>query len=127
MADDSRAREGGWRRRHLLRERGWVGALVLIGIGVILLMENLGLPVPDNWWALLLLVPAAAAFLSAWRTYNREERVTTASAGPFAGGIVLVALAVIFLLNFQINWDLIGPVALILIGLGILARYFRRP
>ena len=111
-------------RRH--RERGWVAALILIGIGVVLLLQNFGFAVPHNWWALFLLVPALAAFAGAWATYQREGRLTTAAIGPLVGGVVLVALTIIFLLELTINWDLIGPVALILIGLGILARYYQR-
>jgi hypothetical protein len=125
MSDEFRAGEGGGRRR-FFRERGWIAALILIGIGVVLLLQNLGLAVPHNWWALFLLIPAVAAFMSALRTYNREGRITRASLAPFAGGVVLVVLAVIFLLELKINWDLIGPIALILIGLGILARYYQR-
>ena len=112
-------------RRH--RERGWIGALILIGIGVVLLLQNLGFAVPHNWWAVFLLVPAVVAFASAFTSYNREGRLTAGAAGSFIGGVVLVALTIIFLLELSINWDLIGPIALILIGLGILARYYQRP
>ncbi len=112
------------RRHH--RERGWIVALVLIAIGVVLLLQNFGLTAPHNWWALLLLVPAAAAFANAFTTYNREGRLTTKAIGPFIGGVVLVALTIVFLLELTINWNLIGPAALILIGLGILARYYQR-
>jgi drug/metabolite transporter (DMT)-like permease len=122
MSDEFRE-EGPRRRRG---ERGWIAALILIGIGVVLLLQNLGLAIPHNWWAFVLLVPAAVAFYSAFRIYGRERRVTAAGIGPFLGGIVLVVLAVIFLLDLQI-WDWAGPIALILIGLGLLARYYQRP
>jgi drug/metabolite transporter (DMT)-like permease len=111
-------------RRH--RERGWIAALILIGIGVVLLLQNFGFTVPHNWWALFLLIPAVVAFANAFATYNREGRLTTAAIGPFVGGVVLVALTIVFLLELTINWDLIGPIALILIGLGILARHYQR-
>ncbi len=113
------------RRPRRRGERGWIAALILIGIGVILLLQDLGLAIPHNWWALFLLIPAAAAFYSGMRIYNRERRLTAASIGPLIGGIALVVLAVIFLLDLQI-WDWAGPIALILIGLGILARYYQR-
>jgi len=117
-------REEGRPRRH--GERGWIAALILIGIGVVLLLQNLGLAVPHNWWALFLLIPAGAGFYGALRIYRREGRLTAASIGPFTGGVALVVLAVIFLLDLQI-WNWVGPIALILIGLGILARYYQRP
>ncbi len=114
------------RRPHRHRERGFIGALILIGIGVVLLLQNLGFAIPHNWWAVFLLVPAAVAFASAFATYNREGRLTAAATGSFIGGVILVALTIIFLLQLKINWDLIGPVALILIGLGLLARHYQR-
>jgi len=126
MSDDPHTGDEGWRRRGYWRERGWVGGLILVAVGVILLLQNLGLWIPHNWWAVLLLVPAVAAFMSAARTYRRQGRITSASIAPFAGDLVLVILAVAFLLELELNWDLIGPLALILIGIGILARYVRR-
>ena len=126
MSDHLDAGQDRTHRRLRGRDRGWVVALILIAIGVILLLENLGFVAPPNWWAVLLLIPAAGGFASAWRTYNREGRPTVASAGPFIGGVALVVLAIIFLLDLKMNWDLIGPIALILLGLGLLARTYRR-
>jgi hypothetical protein len=101
--------------------RIWV-ALILIGIGAILVLQQIGVTVPSAWWALLLLIPAAAGLFAAWRSYGREGRVTTASAGPFAGAVALVIVMLAFLAGIAINWNLIGPIALVLLGIGMLMR-----
>ncbi len=119
MSDRMETRGG---RRHF--GRVWV-ALILIGIGGVLTLRNLGFTLPHNWWSLILLIPAVAAGWAAWRAYNREGRVTAASAGPFAGAVALLLLIVAFLLDASVNWDLIGPIVLILLGLGMLARRFQ--
>ncbi len=124
MSDDSHA-GGQDARRRFFRDRGWIAAIILVVIGVILLLQNLGLAVPHNWWALFLLIPAGVALMSGMRAYNRDGGLTAASIGPFVGALVLVALTAVFLLDLEI-WKWVGPIALILIGLGILARYVRR-
>jgi hypothetical protein len=113
-------------RHHFFRDRGWIGGLIVIAIGVVLLLENFGVTVPQNGWALFLFIPAAFAYANALQAYRRDGGLTTASIGSFVGGTVLVVLAVVFLLELTINWDLIGPIALILIGLGVLARHYRQ-
>lgn len=102
-------------------------ALILIGIGAILLLQQFGVTVPNAWWALLLLVPAVAALFAAWRSYDREGRVTMASAGPFAGAVALVMVTLAFVAGISINWNLIGPIVLVLLGVGLLLRRRPRP
>jgi hypothetical protein len=98
--------------------------LILILIGGLLLMQAFGVTLPSRWWALLLLVPAAIALVVAWITYRREQRLSLASAAPFAGAVALVLLTLVILADIAITWSVIGPVALILVGAGLLGRGF---
>src|SRR5258707_6548623 len=77
-------REERWKRGvewHEARWGGngpWIGGLLLIGLGIIFLLQNFGFPLPHNWWAVILLVPAAFAFSSAWSNYQKAGRQVTA-------------------------------------------------
>jgi surface polysaccharide O-acyltransferase-like enzyme len=101
--------------------RVWT-ALILIVLGVLLLLEAFGVMLPSRWWALLLLVPAVIAVFAAWRIYRRDGTVALASAAPFAGAVVLALLTLAILLDIAINWNVIGPIALILVGADMLRR-----
>ena len=46
--------------------------------------------------------------------------------GSLMIGVLLVALAVVFLLDVSINWNLLWPVILIVVGIAVLARPRRR-
>jgi hypothetical protein len=114
---------GDGRRRH--KGLGWVGALILIGIGLIFLLRGLGFQLPSNLWAVILLVPALASLVTAWRLYGQHGgKVTYQVLGPLVGGLVLLALAVVFLLDIPVNWEVLWPIGLIAIGVGALARNF---
>jgi hypothetical protein len=104
-----------------MRSGGWMVGLVLIAIGAIFLLQEAGLPVlVGNWWALFILIPAVAAFASAWRLYRQEGRLTAQSIGLLTGGLVPLAIALIFLFNFDFGsaW----PVLLLVMGAGLLLR-----
>jgi hypothetical protein len=101
-------------------------ALILIALGIVLLLQAFGVTLPSRWWSLLLLIPAALASFAAWRTYRHAGGVTIASAAPFTGAVVLVLLTLAILANITINWNVIGPVALILVGGGLLSRSVRQ-
>ena len=110
------------------RRRGdgaWIGALVLIAIGAIFFLRNFGLELPQNWWALFILIPAVGSLGNAGRLYAREG-LSGAALGSLITGIGFVALTGIFIFGIDINWDLIWPVIPIVIGLGVLARSYGR-
>ena len=118
-------REERWKHRrewHEARWGGngpWVGGLLLIGLGLVFLLQNFGFPLPHNWWAVVLLVPAAFAFSSAWSGYQKSGRQVTASVrGALVGGSILTALAIVFFLDVDLGkfW----PVILIIIGVAVL-------
>jgi hypothetical protein len=97
-------------------------AVVLIVIGVVFLIKNMGW-VGDNWsfnnwWALFILIPAVGSFGNAWSSYVSAGRHLTASAGrSLMFGVLFVAITVIFLL--ELDWDKVWPIILIIIGLGL--------
>jgi surface polysaccharide O-acyltransferase-like enzyme len=103
--------------------RVWT-ALILIVIGVLLLLQAFGMTLPNRWWALLFLVPGAVALFAGWSVYQREGRVTIGSAAPFAGAVALVLLTLAILADIAVNWNVIGPLALIAVGTGMLTRRF---
>ena len=105
------------------RNEAWIGAVVLIGLGVVFLLQNFGLFRIGNWWALFILLGTAGAWGSAWRIYqNNGRRVTPAVTGAFIGGLFPLAVALIFL--FNMNWGTIWPIFLIIAGVAVLSKSF---
>ena len=103
------------------RSGAWIGAVVLIGLGVVFLLQNFGLLRTGNWWALFILLGTAGAWASAWRIYQTNgRRVNGAVTGAFIGGLFPLAVALIFL--FDLNWGTIWPVFLIIAGIAALTR-----
>ncbi len=102
-----------------------LGGLILLGLGVIFLLRNLGVDLPfiGNWWALFILIPAMGSFDRAWRSYQRNGgRLTSEVTGPFVGAMALSLVAVTFL--FDMRWRIMLPVFLILTGVGALLTAF---
>jgi predicted membrane protein len=111
------ARREHWRGRH-----SGVGGLlvgtIFAGIGVLLLLQNLGiLYVDDLWqyWPVILIVLGVS------------RAATSYAMGGRIGGGVMIAVGTIFLLhNLDIIhgnvWNFFWPVILICVGLGMLAR-----
>jgi hypothetical protein len=97
---------------------GWIGGIVLLLLGGVLLLQNFGVVYAFNWWALFILIPALGAFGAAWTVYRQTGHLGAAARGSLLGGILLLMVAAAFLLN--LNWALVGPVLLILAGFGVL-------
>jgi putative effector of murein hydrolase len=98
---------------------GWIVGLVLIAFGGVFLLQNAGFAVlPDNWWALFILIPAVAAFASAWTLYQQDRQFTPRVIGLITGGLVPLTIALIFLFDFGGAW----PILLVVIGAGMLLR-----
>lgn len=94
----------------------WIPGLVLIGLGVVFLIQNyLGREI-HNWWALFILIPV---FFTLERGYASLQAGKSAEAiGQLMGGLVLVALIVIFL--FDLPFGQLWPIFLIIGGLSLL-------
>ena len=99
----------------------WVGGLILIGLGIVFLLQNQGILVNfpfTNWWALFILLPAISALGDAWRAYQTDQTFSKKVLESGILGIVLVIVACVFL--FELSWNLFGPVLLMIAGIGIL-------
>jgi phosphatidylserine synthase len=116
------ARRSAWgeNRPHM----GWgglpIGGFIVLAIGIVLLLGNLGFSVPHNWWAVLLLVPAVAALVNAIRFYRYDGPQSPRVMGSAIGGLVMLALALA--LFFDIGLGLFWPVIVIIVGVAIVAR-----
>jgi hypothetical protein len=92
-------------------------AVVLIALGVIFLVQNYTGAQLGNWWALFILIPASGALAAAWAAW-RAGMHPAAVSGPLIGGLAMLTVAAIFLLELQ--WSRVWPVFLILAGIGAL-------
>jgi hypothetical protein len=118
--DPARNTEGMSDRSNGWRHGPWIGGVILIVLGVIFLLQNFGFPLPDNWWAVFILIPAAGAFSSAWSLYERAGRTVTAGVrGAAIGGVILTLLAAAFFFGF--DFGKFWPVILIALGVAALA------
>lgn len=110
-------------RRDALGEM-WPGVplagVILIGVGILFLLTNFGLELPQRWWAIFILLPAVAALVTAARFYNIDGKLTSRAAASATGGILMLAIALILYLD--LNWSVFWPVLLIIVGVGILVR-----
>ncbi len=111
-----------WRRDWPRNSGGLVGGVILAGIGVLLLLQNLGIPGFDDlerYWPVILIVVGVVQAARSW-----------GMGGRIWGGVVF-AVGVVFLLsNFGIIhgdvWRFLWPAVLIMVGLGMLARAIDR-
>lgn len=126
--DQRRAeRQERWRERremHWGRGGPWIGGVILIAVGVVFMLKNLGVPIPQNWWAIFLLLPAAGALATAWSAYRRDGAMTSNVIGALVIGLVLAVLGITFLAGF--DWGRLWPIILIVLGIGVLAGGYRR-
>jgi len=111
-----------WRRGRHRGHGGLVGGVILAGIGVVLLLQNLGIPYFDDlerYWPVILIVVGIA---HAARSMGMGGRIW---------GLAVFSAGVLFLLNnfgaIHTNiWRFMWPGILILIGLGMLAKAIDR-
>jgi hypothetical protein len=102
--------------RRSSRYGAWIPGVALIGLGLVFLIQNfLGQEI-HNWWALFILLPL---FFTLERGYNSLHAGRTAEAiGEITGGVLLLALIVIFL--FDLPLGQIWPIFLIIAGVSLL-------
>ena len=106
-------------RRRSSRAAGSLeGGLVLILLGVVFLLQQLGGFKLHNWWAIFILIPALTSLGAAAALYRRSDRFTYAVRSSLFGGLIPLAVALIFL--FDLSWSIFWPLFLILPGLGML-------
>jgi hypothetical protein len=103
---------------------GWVAGLIMIVLGGVFLLYNMGaLSITlHNWWALFILIPALGSFDTAWRAYRAGgNRLTATARGAILAGVILTAITLAFLL--ELDWTYFGPILLILAGVGVLINF----
>ncbi len=120
-AERMAAREARIQRHPYLRS-GWIGGAILILLGVIFLLQNLGYPILRNWWALFILIPAYWCFVAAWDRYQDAQTINRGVAWSFVCGVLLTGLALIFLLDIALG--VFWPVVLIVFGLALIVVGF---
>ncbi len=103
----------------------WISGVILIGIGILFLLQNMyGLQI-HNWWALFILLPAVGSLAGAWRIFQNNGGVfTLALFVPLAIGLMLLVVTAAFLFDYFINWTLIVPALLIVFGVIVLLGNF---
>jgi len=106
-------------KAHWTKGGAWVGGVILIALGVIFLLKNFGFPVPDNWWAIFLMIPGIAALGGAVSIYEREHAWTRAAMGSLVSGLILTGMSLVFFFGF--DFGRFWPVILILIGIAALS------
>lgn len=97
----------------------WILGVVLIGVGIFLFLQNWYGMILQNWWALFILLPAAGCLVASWRVWREEGGAFSLRLfAPLVIGLMLLALTLIFLFDYAVNWWLVLPV--LLVGFGIL-------
>ena len=101
----------------------WIGLIFVFG-GIAVLLNQLGLlPFELNWWALFIMMPAAGFLSGAYNRFRANENLLSMEVTfPALIGLFLVALSISLLLGgaWDINWGLLWPFIIILIGLGMI-------
>lgn len=98
-----------------------IGAYILIGIGIVMLLSQLGIGLDFNWWAIFIALPGLAMLRNAYNA--RQQRGDLNSNELIQGGIgiFLVVMAAAFLLDINVGflWNL-WPLALIAVGVAMI-------
>lgn len=99
---------------------GWFIGLLLIVIGGLYLLQDMGyLPTFTNWWALFLLLPGVGVLSAAISAYRQNGgHWTTEVMGLFLGSLLFFGITAVFL--FELNYGWLLPVFLIAAGLLLL-------
>jgi hypothetical protein len=111
----------GWERDRASRRRsnGWLLGLILIAIGLLFLLQNVGIAIGGNWWALFIMIPAIAAGVAGWSMFEWAGRkYTPAMTVPLTLFVLLTFVAA--MLFFSLSWSLLWPVFIIIAGLSAL-------
>jgi len=101
----------------------WIGLALIAGGAVVLLNQSGLLSFELNWWAFFILIPAIGSFSSAYNRYRATNNI-------FEMSVMMPALIGLFMLGlmfnllsgngWNFNWNLLWPIMLIVIGLGMI-------
>jgi hypothetical protein len=113
--------------RRIRRSSGssiWVGVFFIL-LGGIMLLQRLGGYTLENWWALFILIPAISSLATAAALFRRAGRFNSAVSGSLFGGLIIGAVAVLFL--FNLDWGTYWPIFVLLGGLSIMVSALMPP
>lgn len=104
----------------------WFALFGSCALAIFVLVQIFGALKVSNWWAMLLTLPAVAAFVDAHRAFRASHNEFTSQVcGAVLGGLVLVGVALAFLLD--VDWHLFLPLVLLLGGATLLLTVLPRP
>lgn len=104
-------------------ENRWILGITLLLAGTIFLFQNLMGWRVENWWTLLLLIPASASFVTAWRraqlngTPQHWEILR-----PVAMGLLFLGILVVLL--FNLPWQSFFAILFLIAGGVVLIGFF---
>ena len=114
-----------------LRHRYWGGlgmGFVVIAVGVIFLLRNLGIDLPflqfHNWWAVFILIGALGPLSYALQRWHELGRVDGLVLHSLLSALVILLVASFFLLD--LSWERWWPLFVIYGGLWMLVKGVRR-
>ena len=100
----------------------WIGLAFIAGGAMVLLNQSGLLSFKLNWWAFFILIPAIGSFSNAYHRYRATNNLFEMSVMmPAVIGLVMIGLMINLLIGngWNFNWNLIWPIMLIIIGLGM--------
>lgn len=103
----------------------WVAGLVLIGLGLVFLFQNITGAQLGNWWALFILMPAVWAFWNAWEMVQHDGKLTPRAARMAQGGLFPLVIGLIFL--FNLDFGRLWPLLLVVAGIGAILNPNKTP
>ncbi|MGD2077440.1 MAG: hypothetical protein PVH18_03605 [Chloroflexota bacterium] len=126
LKDEEKVNAAGPEAGTIKRDSGsWIVGAVLVALGILFLLGNL-LPgnVLANWWAIFILIPALYSLNRAWQSYRAHGSLTPGGRSSLIGGLLILTVALIFL--FGLDWGVVWPAFIIIIGVGILLQAVAR-
>ena len=101
-------------KKHKGRDKAFFPILLIL-IGIILLIQNLGIGLNHfNWWALFIFLPVAGGLSSAWSDFRQSGRFDGKVRSGIGSAIVVGSVAVLLLVGA--DWGHWWPLMLIAAG-----------
>ena len=115
-----------WRRarreaRHEFPFHGLFPGLILVLLGTIFLLNQVGWISGDTWWQSLL-IGLGVIWIVNGLTHYHYPAYRWGSYGKFVTGIIFIAVGTLFIIGFSQWW----PLVLIGAGIAVLLRFFWR-
>lgn len=92
--------------------------IILIVIGIVLFIQNLGAGLRFNWWAVFIFIPVVASLNTAWKQAQKSGKFDSNVAGNLGSALVVGTVAVLLL--FGSDWAKWWPLMIITPGVSLL-------